>query len=435
MDAKKVGTNSGIKNTNNIEGDLSRIEAILSQHPLVRETAVIMQVDVLGAKKLVAYIVPSQNFPSTETSRQLMRIEEGGTLTPLQYYLLPNGFIIAHESVIQTNILFPEIFESNIYLRHGITLTDGDCIFDVGANVGLFSLSLHQKHKNISIYAFEPGPPTFRLLCINAMLHEMHMKAFEYGISRQNGISSLKYFPQMSGMSSFFWQARPLSNSNSAHSTAPNSQVDEVKRLWREILKSSEIYDCQVKTISQIIREQSLECVNLLKIDVEKSEFDVLAGIQEEDWRKIKQIVVEVHNRYLLDQIITLLEKQNYKIVVEVEGGQESKGDLILPDDPYKNGQYLVYAIQRLQDDNRVKGQQKTLYVPLEKPYISNDKLYSLLQPVVSKYVSPEDLCHFLYQKLPNPGIPIDFVLIKQLPTNSKGEVDRRLLSLLSTSS
>lgn len=34
----------------------------------------------------------------------------------------------------------------------------------------------------------------------------------------------------------------------------------------------------------------------MLKIDVEKAELDVLMGIEEQDWWKIKQIVVEIHN-------------------------------------------------------------------------------------------------------------------------------------------
>ncbi|MBN4002011.1 FkbM family methyltransferase [Nostoc sp. LPT] len=49
----------------------------------------------------------------------------------------------------------------------------------------------------------------------------------------------------------------------------------------------SEQFTCQVKTISYIIEENKIERIDLLKIDVEKSERDVLAGIKERDWLKI----------------------------------------------------------------------------------------------------------------------------------------------------
>ena len=71
--------------------------------------------------------------------------------------------------------------------------------------------------------------------------------------------------------------------------------------------------NCQLKTISQIIREQQIEQIDLLKIDVEKSEMDVLLGIEIEDWSKIKQVFVEVHDtgvsafmKYILSPLLAL---------------------------------------------------------------------------------------------------------------------------------
>lgn len=52
----------------------------------------------------------------------------------------------------------------------------------------------------------------------------------------------------------------------------------------------------QLKTLSQIIREQNVVKIDLLKIDVERSELDVLLGIEEQDWQKVKQVVLEVHD-------------------------------------------------------------------------------------------------------------------------------------------
>ena len=48
----------------------------------------------------------------------------------------------------------------------------------------------------------------------------------------------------------------------------------------------SEAFLCQLRTVSEIITENSIECVDLLKIDVEKSELDVLQGIEDETGRR-----------------------------------------------------------------------------------------------------------------------------------------------------
>jgi FkbM family methyltransferase len=51
------------------------------------------------------------------------------------------------------------------------------------------------------------------------------------------------------------------------------------------------------KDIFEVIREGRVGRIDFLKIDVQKSEFDVLAGTDEADWPKIRQLVIEVQDR------------------------------------------------------------------------------------------------------------------------------------------
>jgi FkbM family methyltransferase len=51
-----------------------------------------------------------------------------------------------------------------------------------------------------------------------------------------------------------------------------------------------------LRTVSEIIRKYDVQQIDLLKVDVEKNELDVLLGIQEQGWQKIKQVVMEVYN-------------------------------------------------------------------------------------------------------------------------------------------
>ena len=63
--------------------------------------------------------------------------------------------------------------------------------------------------------------------------------------------------------------------------------ADEILRRRVEVEK----YECQVRRLSDLIREEGVERIDLLKVDVQRAEMDVLRGLEEEDWGKIEQIV------------------------------------------------------------------------------------------------------------------------------------------------
>src|SRR5262249_55629374 len=81
---------------------------------------------------------------------------------------------------------------------------------------------------------------------------------------------------------------------------------------------TSESFVCELKTISDVIREHDIKRIDLLKIDVEKSERDVLSGIGDDDWEKIRQIVIEIHDiDGRLGEISAMLEHRGYSLVTE----------------------------------------------------------------------------------------------------------------------
>ncbi len=76
---------------------------------------------------------------------------------------------------------------------------------------------------------------------------------------------------------------------------------------------------CHLKTVSEIIREHDVQQIDLLKVDVERSELDVLLGIEKQDWSKIKQVFVEVHDLDYRVEKITALLKENGLSEITVE--------------------------------------------------------------------------------------------------------------------
>src|SRR5262249_43367047 len=138
------------------------IEAALLAHPGVREAAVVLRDSSPsapgGGPRLVAYLAPAGAAP-------LSPVRE---LPPgMPRLVLPNGLLVTHVSEPQANGAFRELFEEEVYLRHGIDLPDGAVVLDVGANIGFFSLFVHQRAVAPRVFAFEPMPPTFAALSAN----------------------------------------------------------------------------------------------------------------------------------------------------------------------------------------------------------------------------------------------------------------------------
>src|SRR5262249_37571446 len=176
--------------------ELGEVESVLGQHPGVQEAVVLAREDVPGDKRLVAYLVPDQQHAFTV--RQLLGFGRKGLLNEQPRYELPNGMVILHKNKNETDFMYKEMFEEQTYWKHGITLNEGDCIFDVGANIGLFTLFVGHMCKNAAIYAFEPIPPVFDVLRLNTALYGLNVKLFDCGLSEVTTRRTFTYYPHIS---------------------------------------------------------------------------------------------------------------------------------------------------------------------------------------------------------------------------------------------
>lgn len=388
----------------------------------VRCTKIDVRKDTLGnPTRVVATLVPDRPDEIEEIEEiKEIRNEDGDQFTDPRYYTLPNGLLIAHQSTFQTNILYPEIFEAEVYQRHGITLNSGDCVFDVGANIGLFSLFVAKKCAgDVQLYAFEPSPATFAILRTNASLHAPEMQLCNYGLSNETKTAPLVFFPNMSGMSGLFSHAdddmdtfkRGICNWVQKGEDDYDQMMlfYELDKLLEDSFSHSETYTCQFRTLSSVIAKYDIEHIDLLKIDVEKSELDVLRGIQENDWHKIKQIVAEVHTVDLLDQIVKVLAQHNFDIVVEMEE------DGVMEEDKRRDEQQrlsMLYAIQR-QSDERSQGEPTSItYVKANRPQLSVEEMRRFVQAKLPNYTLLGELRSFIRDQYPEyAALPVEFIL------------------------
>jgi FkbM family methyltransferase len=222
---------------------------------------------------------------------------------------------VYYRSKVDVDILSRELLkDDNLYLRHGITLAPGSCVFDVGANIGFFMLFVNKLISEGKIIGFEPIPEVFEVLQLNAERHnKLALRLLNCGLSRQAGQAEFAYCPRTSVASTMFPDSSADYKRNSRQFVLEEIRnfhpalrwaVDcTPKWLWfllteslRAYYQSTKKVNCQLRRLSDVIREEQIEVIDLLKVDTEGAEEDVLAGIDADHWPRIRQAVVEVHH-------------------------------------------------------------------------------------------------------------------------------------------
>jgi FkbH-like protein/FkbM family methyltransferase len=253
-----------------------------------------------------------------------------------QRYVLPNGLEIVHLNRYETDYVYKEIFEDQCYLRHGISLPDGATVVDIGANVGLFSLFVLSRTTHAQVFAFEPAPMVYDLLKANCDAYGSNVRAFNLGVSDKPKTATFTFYEKSSVFSSFHADTTEdrkaiqavVRNTLSGATSVGGASVEEyVPDLTADRLRRT-THQCRLTSVSEIIRENRIERIDLLKIDAEKSELDIIRGIGDRDWPRIEQIVVEVHDRTgaAVKQIARLLAAKGYRCAVEAERLLEDSG-------------------------------------------------------------------------------------------------------------
>ena len=250
-------------------------------------------------------------------------------LSGLDRHMLPNGIEIAHLNRYETDYLFQEIFVDRSYLRHGITLNDGDCVVDIGANIGMFTLFVHSECKDPKVFAFEPSPRVAELLKANAAVYGSDVTIFDCGVSDTDKEAEFTFYEKSSVFSTFSPDVDEDEAAIEAVIRNNLSQIGitdekEMEEAVDELISGrldSQSFVCPLRSLSSVIEDQGIERIDLLKLDAEKSELAVLRGIKDADWPKIRQIVIEVHDQSgeVIDAVQQCLRSRGFEFEVEEE--------------------------------------------------------------------------------------------------------------------
>jgi FkbM family methyltransferase len=241
---------------------------------------------------------------------------------------LPNGLAIAEINPHETRFLYDEIFVQEVYARYGVTIAADDVLFDVGANIGMFSLYMASKYEGVRLFCFEPAPHCLERLKVNLDHLGDNARIFPTALGETTGEAEFSYYPSYSILSGLcaneaedieLLKAGARVEYEQRYRAAPDERVLGVMAAsW---IKGRETFRCPITTVSSIIASENISRIALLKIDVERAEAAVLAGITEQDWPRVDQLVVEVHDQggREHEQMAAMLTRRGYETSIFVE--------------------------------------------------------------------------------------------------------------------
>lgn len=128
-------------------------------------------------------------------------------------------------------------------------------IFDVGANVGNYSVLLLEKGAAAPIYAFEPHPATFAVLSKNA--------------------SANKFHPVNMGLGEMPMTTKIYDSAESDGSEHASVYKSVIEKIHEYKVKETDI---ELTTVDLFVKENNLKNISFLKIDTEGNELNVLKG-------------------------------------------------------------------------------------------------------------------------------------------------------------
>jgi 31-O-methyltransferase len=232
-----------------------------------------------------------------------------------------------------------EIWDDKLYFQEGVSILPGDIVFDVGANIGVFTL--YAAKQGAQIYAYEPIPSTFELLQHNIYLHGFDNIAYARNIGLSDRVEEkiMFHYPALSVCDSWTAQdkwfelmAENWENTLDILETADPDQYQAIRSLGSKSQQRGAVrklianisanpveIKCKFDTLSGVIAQENIQSIGLLKLDAELADWEILNGVKAEDWNRIRQVAMEVHVRSDVAPISKFLRERGFSHVAGKE--------------------------------------------------------------------------------------------------------------------
>ena len=176
-----------------------------------------------------------------------------------------------------------------------------DIIFwDIGANIGLYSLYAAQKHKNIIIISFEPSTSNLRVLSRNISINKLYNKI------------AINQFPLNEKKHSYVAMNEP----EFLEGWAMNAYGDPIDYEGKTF-EAKQKYNLFGTSIDFLLDHKILEIPNYIKIDVDGIEHKILKGAEKYlNHQNIRSISVELNENYTsqFNEVTKILSNNNFVV-------------------------------------------------------------------------------------------------------------------------
>jgi len=200
---------------------------------------------------------------------------------------------ISHDTGISSELLIygnHEPLTTEIILDE---LSEGMICIDIGSNIGYYALLESKKiGKNGNVLAIEPSPENFSTLVYNIKLqNDQNINAFNFAIGDKN--DEIEFL------------------------ISKKSNWSKVKDENDIIESEDKIIKIPLKTLNSFVKDNQLEKIDLLRMDVEGYENNIIDGAIEVLTKFKPKIMVEIHKMIMgkkkTREILEKLKKLNYE--------------------------------------------------------------------------------------------------------------------------
>ena len=214
----------------------------------------------------------------------------------------------------QDALVWPSLWEDSPYDDGLAGLAAGDLVIDVGAHIGLTALYFTDRVPGVRVLAFEPARATYACLADNVARLMPDVLAHNLALGAEPGLAELTFLPNHTMMATLVENETDDDRNMSAVLSNFGVGEDVRDQFWRDFRDGAQRYPVRVSTLGDVLDEQGIAEVALLKVDVERAELAVLRGLRDEQWGRVRQVVAEVHAvEDNLDAVVALLHEHGYR--------------------------------------------------------------------------------------------------------------------------
>ena len=219
---------------------------------------------------------------------------------------------------IENTLYWTGFYEKNTLILWSRIARLSNVIMDVGANTGIFSLAAKSANKKAQVYAFEPQNLVYKMLNKNIEINRFDI------ISRNFGLSD---------------QERDVQLWVTEGDNAPGASINPDLEYWKNIPNKKTI-PIEVRRGDNFLREQGIDQVDLIKMDVEGHEPYALEGLgQYLHSMPSPTLIVEILNESVCAEIKRIVSINKYLFYfIDESLGLIKLNDLTF----YKMGNYLI---------------------------------------------------------------------------------------------